>query len=254
MVLAWENREDPSGFRVEVVNPAMVELTGRRAHEIVGRALADALPELSSSGLPRRLVAALLSGRSQRLDGLEWGPNRERVWSVQAVPLVDDRVGVIAEDVTALTQAQKERDRMEAQMRDSQRLEAIGRLAGGVAHDFNNILTAIDAYAILCRDQLDEGHPARDDIQTVLEASQRAASLTSQLLAFGRKQVQQLQAIDVNRIISEIDRILQRLIGEQVDLVTMLAPDLGAVKADQTQIEQVIMNLAINARCPRAAS
>src|SRR5690606_568246 len=134
---------------------------------------------------------------------------------------------VIAEDITDITEAKKERDRMEARMHDLQRLEAIGRLAGGVAHDFNNILTVIDAYANLVREQLPEGSSARDDIETVLEASRRAASVTSQLLAFGRRQVQKLQPLDLNRIIADIDRMLQRLIGEDIELATILAPDLG---------------------------
>jgi signal transduction histidine kinase/CheY-like chemotaxis protein len=136
-----------------------------------------------------------------------------------------------------------ERKHLEEQLMHSQKMDAIGRLAGGLAHDFNNMITAINGFSDLHR-----GDPLRHHVDEIKKAGQRAASLTRQLLAFSRKQVLQPKVLDLNRVISEMDQMLRRLIGEDVELETNLAPDLWRVKADPGQIEQVIMNLAINAR------
>jgi len=141
-----------------------------------------------------------------------------------------------------------ERQELEEQLRQSQKLEAVGRLAGGIAHDFNNLLTAIVGYTELSlRQVLSEG-PLRRNLNEVKRAGDRAASLTRQLLAFSRKQVLQPKIIDLNSVIAEIEKMLRRMIGEDVELRTVLQPELGSVKADPGQMEQVIMNLAVNAR------
>src|SRR5580693_9284480 len=127
-------------------------------------------------------------------------------------------------------------------------MDAIGRLAGGVAHDFNNLLLVISAYAELMLDSLAAEDPLRRNVAEIMTASRRAADLTRQLLAFGRKQMQLLQVLDLNTVIGEITTMLPRLIGEDVELVFAPAHDLGKVKADPIQIEQVVMNLAANAR------
>jgi len=136
---------------------------------------------------------------------------------------------------------------LEDQLRQAQKMEAVGRLAGGIAHDFNNLLTAISGYSEFLIDGLDDERQLRhaDEIR---KAAARAASLTGQLLAFSRRQVLQPRVLDLNAIVSDMDMMLRRLIGEDVELVTLLASDLGAVLADPTQIEQVIVNLAVNAR------
>src|SRR5690606_20539866 len=216
-----------------------------RASDVVGARAADAFPELLKTELPDRYVSALETGQPERLPELRWG---DRVWSVQAVRLVGRKLGVLAEDVTDLLKAREERDRMERQMHAAQRLEAIGKLAGGVAHDFNNLLTVVRVYGSALRDQLDEGDSAREDVEAILAATEQATRLTSQLLAFGRRQVQELTVVSLNQTIRDLERMLRRLIGEHIELVTELAPDLGAVKADVTQMEQVIMNLVVNAR------
>jgi two-component system cell cycle sensor histidine kinase/response regulator CckA len=135
----------------------------------------------------------------------------------------------------------------EQRLRQAQKMEAIGRLAGGIAHDFNNLLTAIIGYSELLLSQLDEG-PVRRDVVEIKQAGDRAAALTRQLLAFSRQQVLEPQVVDLNAIARNIDQLLRRLIGEDVDLAAEPAADLGRTKADPGQIEQVIMNLAINAR------
>ena len=148
---------------------------------------------------------------------------------------------VILRDIT-------ERKQLEEQFRQSQKMEAIGRLAGGVAHDFNNMLTAIIGYSQLVQAQLDDASPLRHDIEEIEKAGHRAAGLTAQLLAFSRKQVLQPRVLDLNEVISDVEQMLRRLIGEDIDLVTIATPDLGHVKADPGQVEQILLNLALNSR------
>jgi signal transduction histidine kinase/CheY-like chemotaxis protein len=138
--------------------------------------------------------------------------------------------------------------RSEAQLRQAQKMEAVGRLAGGVAHDFNNLLTAIMGYSQLLRSRPGVGKDALQDIAEVEKAAARAASLTRQLLAFSRQQRLLPRVLDLNQVIVETDKMLRRLIGEDIDLLTVAAPDLGHVKTDPGQIEQVLLNLAVNAR------
>ncbi|MBI2678564.1 MAG: PAS domain S-box protein [Candidatus Koribacter versatilis] len=148
---------------------------------------------------------------------------------------------MIAEDVT-------ERHALEEQLRQSQKMEAVGRLAGGVAHDFNNLLTVIKGYSELMLDQLSTADPMRAEVEEIERAADRAASLTRQLLAFSRQQVLAPKVIDLNAVVSNMDKLLKRLLGEDIDLFAVLDQKIGAVRADPGQIEQVIMNLAVNAR------
>jgi len=166
--------------------------------------------------------------------------------SVSAAPLIDGNgnvhgsVEVIA-DITG-------RKLLEEQFRQSQKMEAIGRLAGGVAHDFNNLLTAIIGYSQMVLARLRPEDPMRKDIGEIEKAGHRAAGLTSQLLAFSRRQVIQLKVLDLNAVVVEVSKLLNRLIGEDIQLKTSLNPETGFVKADRGQIEQIIVNLAVNAR------
>jgi len=138
--------------------------------------------------------------------------------------------------------------RLQQQLTQSQKMEAIGRLAGGVAHDFNNLLTVITSYSDLVFQDLPPDDPRRDDVDQVRKAADGAAALTRQLLAFSRQQVLEPKVIDLNSVVDNLKKILQRVIGEDVELATVLAAELGAVKADVSQIEQILMNLAVNAR------
>ncbi|MEK6778636.1 MAG: PAS domain-containing protein, partial [Candidatus Deferrimicrobiota bacterium] len=151
-------------------------------------------------------------------------------------------------DVSSQKQAEEALRKSEDQLRQSQKMEAIGRLAGGVAHDFNNLLTAIRGYSDLLLLRLDGRSPMRREVEEIQKAGERATSLTRQLLAFSRKQVLQPKMMDLNAIVADTDKMLRRLIGENIDLVTVLKPDLGLVLVDPGQVEQVLMNLVVNAR------
>ncbi|MEW6208065.1 MAG: PAS domain S-box protein [Acidobacteriota bacterium] len=148
---------------------------------------------------------------------------------------------VIVEDIT-------ERRSLEEQLRQSQKMEAIGRLAGGVAHDFNNLLTAINGYADIIIGKLPGDNPLHQDAEEIRKAGKRAATLTGQLLAFSRRQMLQTRVLNLNSVINDSIKMLRRMIGEDVELITRLDDDLALVRADPGQIEQVIMNLAVNAR------
>jgi len=141
-----------------------------------------------------------------------------------------------------------ERKRLEAQLRQGQKMEAMGRLAGGVAHDFNNLLTAILGYSDLILRRLDAHDPLKPEVLEIRKAAEQAAALTGQLLAFSRKQILQPRVINLNDVVRRVERMLQRLIGEHIELVLDLDPALGVIRADPAQMEQVVVNLAINAR------
>jgi signal transduction histidine kinase len=141
-----------------------------------------------------------------------------------------------------------ERRRLEAALFQAQKMDAIGQLAGGVAHDFNNLLMVISSYAELMQDSIGPEHRLHRNLQEIIGASRRAADLTRQLLAFGRKQMQSLQVLDLNAALDGIVKLLPRLIGEDIVLTVSPARDLGKVKLDPVQLEQVVMNLAVNAR------
>jgi two-component system cell cycle sensor histidine kinase/response regulator CckA len=149
---------------------------------------------------------------------------------------------------TVILQDISHRKNLEAQLLQAQKMEAIGRLAGGIAHDFNNLLTAIIGYSNMLSFELGEQDSRQSDLQEIQKAADRAAVLTRQLLAFSRRQLLTPQVFDLNEVVSDMEKLLRRLIGEDIDLVTLLNPGLGHIRADPGQIEQVIMNLVINAR------
>ena len=153
----------------------------------------------------------------------------------------DQALEIIAEDVT-------ERRALEDQFRQAQKMEAVGRLAGGVAHDFNNLLMVVSGYTEVLMEELGLNDPLLPKIQAIQQAADRATTLTRQLLAFSRKQLLELKVVDVNSIVADMERLLRPLIGENIDLTTKLVPNVGHTRADAGQLEQVIMNLVVNAK------
>ncbi|HTK94583.1 MAG TPA: ATP-binding protein, partial [Terriglobales bacterium] len=147
-----------------------------------------------------------------------------------------------------LSQDLTERQRLEEQLRQSQKMEAVGTLAGGIAHDFNNLLTVIKGYSCLVLDRVKEDEQLAREVGQIEKAAEKAATLTRQLLAFSRRQVLQPRMVNVNNVVASVDNMLRRVIGENIEIVNRFASDLGTVKADPSQIEQVILNLAVNAR------
>jgi two-component system cell cycle sensor histidine kinase/response regulator CckA len=166
---------------------------------------------------------------------------RDRAFPVRDASGAVVRIAGVAEDIT-------ERRQLEALLRQSQKMEAVGQLAGGVAHDFNNLLTVISGYSELLLAALDSDSVAREAVDEIRRAAERAAALTRQLLAFSRKQVLAPKIVDVNGIVRETEKMLRRVIGEDVELDVILPPAIDAVKVDPGQLEQVLLNLAVNAR------
>jgi PAS domain S-box-containing protein len=190
---------------------------------------------------------ARASGQPFRAEHRIIRPDGSERLVVQQAELFTDSQGKVVRMI-GTTQDITDIRHLEDQLRHSQKLEALGQLAGGIAHDFNNVLTAINGYSNLVLQELRPQDPLRPELEEIRKAGERAATLTQQLLAFSRKQVLQLRTINLNTIVADMDKMLRRLLGADIELLTHLAPDLGYVKADAGQIEQVILNLALNAR------
>jgi PAS domain S-box-containing protein len=232
---------------IEYVNPAFEALTGYSREEVIGQN-----PRLLKSGeqnpaLFRELWETILAGKVFRGVLANQKKSGETYHVEATITPVRDGDGHITHFI-ATHRDITERRKLEAQLLQAQKMDAIGKLAGGVAHDFNNLLMVISAYAELMLDSLVAGNPLRRNVQEILTASRRAADLTRQLLAFGRKQMQALQVLDLNWVIQEVTQMLPRLIGEDIQLTVVPGRDAGKVKVDPVQIEQIILNLATNAR------
>ncbi len=191
--------------------------------------------------------AAVVNGKDHEIEYRALAANGRTVWLHDIVRVLGGDHGQ-ARRLRGLMVDITQHKRLEEQFRQAQKMEAIGRLAGGIAHDFNNLITAITGYCDLLLSDFEEHDTRRDDVAEIRKASDRAAGLTRQLLAFSRKQLLAPQVLDVNTVVANMDRLLRRMIGEDIDLVTVLDPQIGRIKADPGQIEQVIMNLAVNAR------
>jgi two-component system, cell cycle sensor histidine kinase and response regulator CckA len=232
---------------IEYVNPAFEVLTGYSREETIGQTPRMLKSEEQTPEIYKELWQTILSGAVFRGILANRKKNGEIFLAEKTITPLRDAEGKITHfisndrDIT-------ERRRLETQLQQAQKMDAIGKLAGGVAHDFNNLLMVISAYAELMLDSVAPEHPLRRNVQEIMTASRRAADLTRQLLAFGRKQVQSLQLVDLNWIVEEINKMLPRLIGEDIELIFAPGQNLGKVKADLVQIEQIVMNLAANAR------
>jgi two-component system, cell cycle sensor histidine kinase and response regulator CckA len=232
---------------VRYASPSVRPLLGYGAEELVGQHIFDLVHPDDIGPALRVFAEGVATGQGGRLLGLQVRHKDGTYRSLEAIGrfLLDDPVvrGVVinARDVT-------ERRSLERQLLQAQKMEAVGRLAGGIAHDFNNVLTAIFGYADLLTEELPAGSPARQDLEEIRKAATRASALTRQLLAFSRQQVLAPMVLSVNDLVDDVDKMLRRLVGEDVELRLMLARDAGNVRADSGQLQQVIMNLVVNAR------
>ena len=238
---------DSSG-RFLVYNREAERLLGPCPNDVSAVAWAQNTAILSVDGsLDNPLVAAMLGREIQETELLLKNPDGANVTvSLKATPLTG--VGGTLVGGIALVRDITLRRELEQQLRHAQKMEGIGQLAGGVAHDFNNLLAVIKSYGELLLRDASNDPERREDLEQLLHAANRGAALTRQLLAFSRRQVVQPRLMQLNDVVTSIDKMLRRIIGEDIDLVTSLSPDLALIKADGGQIEQVLVNLAVNAR------
>ena len=247
-----------SFFGLAIMNPDRTfEYLNPRFTEITGYTLADVPNTKTWLNLAypddNYRAKMLISWREGWGGKIEPGKTNEGIYRIRcksgehrtlhfkSVVADDGKIISSCEDIT-------EKQNLELQLQQSQKMEAIGKLAGGIAHDFNNLLTTILGMSDLILMDLDEGDDRRLEIKEIKKAAKRASSLTKQLLAFSRRQILQPVVLNLNTIVLEMNKLLRRLIGEDIELVTVLGEKLGNVRVDQSQIEQVIMNLAVNAR------
>ncbi len=228
--------------RLQEVNPAVANLTGYSREELLGRGLDEVVVPSDSAWFGGQLDALLGSSDTALVEtSLVRRDGRPVPVEISAQRLADGRVQGVVRDISG-------RRELEEQLRIAQRIESLGRLAGGIAHDFNNLVTVISGHTDLILAGMDEADGLREDLLEIRSAATRAASLTRQLLAFSRRQVFQLRNLDLNAVLAGTEAMLRRIIGEDVELVFLPALELGAVRGDQAQLEQVLMNLVVNAR------
>jgi PAS domain S-box-containing protein len=232
---------------IQYVNPAFSRVSGYSREEALGKN-----PRILKSGKQdeayyRKLWTTILGGEIWQDEIINRRSDGSLYPEQMTITPVRDQRGEITHFI-AIKAEVTERKRLEQQLRQAQKMEAVGRLAGGVAHDFNNLLTIISGYGGLLLEHPGTVEPLRGYVNEIKNASGRAASLTRQLLAFSRQQVLAPRVLGLNAVVANIEKMLKRLIGEDIDLVTILGESLWPVKADPGQLEQVLLNLAVNAR------
>jgi two-component system cell cycle sensor histidine kinase/response regulator CckA len=227
-------------------NEGATRLFGWMAEEMLGRPLTDRLPE-EARAEAQDWMGRIRAGAEFEGECQDYHKDGSRIWIHARTSLIKDSGGrPIA--IMGLSHDISERRRLEEQLHQSQKMEAIGQLAGGVAHDFNNLLCIINGYSDIVYSALRPDDPLRNLVDEIRKAGERSASLTRQLLAFSRKQVIVPKVLDLNEVVSEMGKLLLRAIGEDIELVLHLQPGLAPIHADPGQMEQVILNLAVNAR------
>ena len=240
--------------RITSVNRTELEILGYTFEEMIGQPVWKFIVEGETA---RQQILAKLAGTMPPFRGFERTYRRKDGTTFPA--LIEDRllrdangritgIRCTIQDITERKRAEEEMAALQDQLRQSQKMEAIGRLAGGIAHDFNNFLTVIKGYSQLSLLELKEDSPLKGNIEEINRATDQSADLIRQLLAFSRRQVMEMRVLDLNILLQNLDKMLRRVIGEDIELVTLLAEDLGRVRTDPGQIEQVILNLAVNAR------
>jgi two-component system cell cycle sensor histidine kinase/response regulator CckA len=242
---------DVKTLRFLAINDAALKHYGYSKEEFLSMTIADIRPP---EDVPA-LLKSLSETRSRKFQAKLWQHIKKDGTVIDVEITSHDLVFdgkpsrlILTNDVTERRWAEITLRQIEEQLRQSQKLESVGRLAGGIAHDFNNMLTAINGYSDLILRRLPPNDPLRRNIEEIKKAGERSAELTHQLLAFSRRQILQTKVLDLNKVISDTIIMFQRLIGEDIQLVASLSPEIGNIEADPGQLSQVILNLVINAR------
>lgn len=239
--------------RYLVASNAVCEFLGVERGALDGKLLSEVLPKETADLFMERTRQVIASRTPSVVEDQFESEGGTRDFSTLLFPLFDSRgtvvsVGGIAQEITSRRRAEADREKLELQLRQAQKMDAIGRLAGGVAHDFNNMLGVILGFTDMAVEELPEDHPAVRDLRQVQAAGRHSADLTRQLLAFARKQTIVPEVLNLNNAVESILKMLGRLIGEDIELIWRPGPDLWPVHMDPTQVDQVLANLAVNAR------
>jgi len=246
--------KDADNLRLVLTNRAGEEFFGVPRARLLGKCDHDLFPVAQADALASTDRAVMAAGESVAIPGEEmFSPARgTRVMHTTKFPIADENglpryLVSVSRDITGREEA-RDRNDLERQLQEARRMEAVGHLAGGIAHDFNNLLTVIMGAGALLLDEVGPERPERRDVEDIVASAQHGAALTRQLLAFIRREVLQPRVLDLNAVVANIERLLRRLIGEDVQLLTVRSSEDSLVRADPGQLEQVIANLAINAR------
>jgi PAS domain S-box-containing protein len=235
-------------YRYVYVNRTVAAQARRSPQDLLGRTMVECFPGIDATPMFAMLEKCMASrSHETMLNEFEYPDGSKGWFELRFVP-VPEGVCILSMDVTEKRRAEAALEKTEEQLRHAQKMDAVGRLAGGLAHDFNNLLSVIVCYADLMLADLAEDDAKRADLTEVRRAGMRAAELTKQLLAFSRRQILAPRVVDLNETIAQMERMLGRVLGEDVELKVVFGERLGTVKVDPSQIEQVIVNLALNAR------
>ncbi len=238
--------------RYVYMNRRLIETFPHIAESWFGKRDIDLWPDSVEQFLQHDRDVLLAGAPVQAIQQMKSFTGETSHWQVSKFPFLDVSghafIGGMALNITDQVQAKAKLQLVEEQVRQSQKMEAVGRLAGGVAHDFNNLLTVINGCSELLLEQLSKAHPGHALAKEIHEAGARAAALTRQLLAFSRRQVLQPKVLDINSMLRHLEQILRRALGPDIEIVMELAAELGQIKVDPAQLDQVVINLAVNAR------
>ena len=236
------------------INPAFTECTGYSLDEAVGQSTRLLRSGDEDDAFYKNMWETIFRGDvwkgtiiNRKKDGSLY-PEEQTITPVSNANGAITHFISVKQDITERKKAEEEKERIQSHLLQSQKIEAVGRLAGGIAHDFNNLLTSILGFSELAMESISEDHPARNDIEEIIRAGDSASQLTHQLLAFSRNEVLEQEVLNVTDVVAGMEKMLQRTLGEDITLGSTLSLSVGSIKANRGQLEQVIMNLAVNAR------
>ena len=245
----YETPDDGKSFVFKELNRYGLESGQVKKKDIIGREVRDVFPGIVTIGLFNVFQNVWKTGKPHRHPCKMYQDDKISLWVENYVfKLPSDQFVAIYEDITAKRKAEIAKDELEKQLHQAQKMESIGRLAGGVAHDFNNMLSVIIGYADMALDDVDPSLPLYKKLEDIKKAVERSADLTRQLLGFARKQTISPKVVDLNKTLKGMARMLQRLIGEDIDLAWFPGRSMWPVKMDPSQIDQILANLCVNAR------